>query len=465
MKGETIIKIPQPFKTSDKAHADLFNDLVKILIENDQELLEQFNLHKGDPILHVSGSEKKKWNESQLYKLTNDNGSQLINIPAGGSIYEGIKALGACSFYAPGGSGVVDSPAIGNAALRGFQLVGQNNIGVGIAIDTSGNAFCFYYHVNDIAINWLQMPTQNEKNKWDAGQLSKITADDGKAFERINAEDPSILDKLIKLPGVHSWYIHEAHPDLPTRSSMRALSVFSENTYGWVIGANNTGDVYINRSTTDVTGTQQEWSGWKRLNDHNLLNSKGLRLSMSIGTDILTLPSGFYFAVGSNIVNMPVDNDSSWFNIDILETVNGRKTIHVCRSYDNTHWFGTVHTDGVFKGWKKLVTDADFENVKWLNVTLDKSSSIGDRPVEYVKWGNLLLLRGHLKANREVIFGWIPADRLPDKGIVVSVPVSGTTGHSKLYIYNTGELKLTGLHAVNNSAVTGYYLDMVVPLN
>lgn len=465
MKGETIIKTPQPFKTSDKAHADLFNDLVKILIENDQELLEQFNLHKGDPIPHVSGSEKKKWNESQLYKLTNDNGSQLINIPAGGSIYEGIKALGACSFYAPGGSGVVDSPAIGNAALRGFQLVGQNNIGVGIAIDTSGNSFCFSYHVNDIGINWMQMPTQNEKNKWDAGQLSKITADDGKAFERINAEDPSILDKLIKLPGVHSWYIHEAHPDLPTRSSMRALSVFSENTYGWVIGANNTGDVYINRSTTDVTGTQQEWSGWKRLNDHNLLNSKGLRLSMSIGTDILTLPSGFYFAVGSNIVNMPVDNDSSWFNIDILETVNGRKTIHVCRSYDNTHWFGTVHTDGVFKGWKKLVTDADFENVKWLNVTLDKSSSIGDRPVEYVKWGNLLLLRGHLKANREVIFGWIPADRLPDKGIVVSVPVSGTTGHSKLYIYNTGELKLTGLHAVNNSAVTGYFLDMVVPLN
>lgn len=465
MKGETIIKTPQPFKTSDKAHADLFNDLVKILNENDQELLEQFDLHKGDPIPHVSGSEKKKWNESQLYKLTNDNGSQLINIPAGGSIYEGIKALGACSFYAPGGSGVVDSPAIGNAALRGFQLVGQNNIGVGIAIDTSGNSFCFSYHVNDIGINWVQMPTQNEKNKWDAGQLSKITADDGKAFERLNADDPSILDKLIKLPGVHSWYIHEAHPDLPTRSSMRALSVFSENTYGWVIGANNTGDVYINRSTTDVTGTQQEWSGWKRLNDHNLLNSKGLRLSMSVGTDILTLPSGFYFAVGSNIVNMPVDNDSSWFNIDILETVNGRKTIHVCRSYDNTHWFGTVHTDGVFKGWKKLVTDADFENVKWLNVTLDKSSSIGDRPVEYVKWGNLLLMRGHLKANREVIFGWIPADRLPDKGIVVSVPVSGTTGHSKLYIYNTGELKLTGLHAVNNSAVTGYYLDMVVPLN
>ncbi|MBG9820349.1 hypothetical protein QNH25_14370 [Bacillus safensis] len=460
-----VLKTPRSFEISDKAHADLFNKMIQILIENDTDLLAQIYHHAEDTNPHVSDSEKKKWNESQLYKLTNDNGSHLINIPAGGSIYEGIKALGACSFYAPGGSGVVDSPAIGNAALRGFQLVGQNNIGVGIAIDTLGNAFYFSYYVKDIGINWVQMPTQNEKNKWDAGQLSKITADDGKAFERINADDPSILDKLIKLPGVHSWYIHEAHPDLPTRSSMRALSVFSENTYGWVIGANNTGDVYINRSTTDVTGTQQEWSGWKRLNDHNLLNSKGLRLSMPIGTDILTLPSGFYFAVGSNVLNMPVDNDSSWFNIDILETVNGRKSIHVIRSFDNTHWFGTVHTDGVFKGWKKLVTDADFENVKWLNVTLGSGSSIGDRPVEYTRWGNLLLLRGHLKANREVICGSIPSTGLPDKGLVVSVPVSGTTGHSKLLIYKTGELKLTGLLAANESAVTGYYLDTVVPLN
>ncbi|MCM2986809.1 hypothetical protein MCZ36_00100 [Bacillus safensis] len=47
----------------------------------------------------------------------------------------------------------------------------------------------------------------------------------------------------------------------------------------------------------------------------------------------------------------------------------------------------------------------------------------------------------------------------------MSVPVSGTTGHSKLLIYKTGELKLTGLLAANESAVTGYYLDTVVPLN
>lgn len=456
------IKEPKPFEINDKAHADLFNDMVKVLLENDHGLLEQFLKHTNDARAHVSETEKKKWNQAQLYKLTNDNGSQLINIPAGGSIYNAIKSLGACSFYAPGGSGVVDSSAIGNAALRGFQLVGQNNIGVGIAIDTSSNVFCFSYHENDIAINWLQMPTQN---KWDAGQLSKITADVGKAYERINANDPSILDKLIKLPGVHSWYIHEAHPDLPTRSSMRALSVFSENTYGWIIGANNTGDVYINLSTTDVTGTQQEWSGWKRLNEHSLLKANGNRMLIPTGTDILTLPSGFYYVSGTNAVNMPSTTGASWFNVDIIEMGNNRKTFHVSRSYDNSHWYGTTHTDGVCRGWKQLMTNAEFENVTWLSVTLDKNSSIGDRAVEYVKWGNLLLLRGHLKANREVICGWIPAAGLPDKDLVVSVPVSGTMGHSKLYIYKTGELKLTGLLAANDSAVTGYYLDTVIPLN
>ncbi len=371
-----VLKTPRSFEINDKAHAELFNNMMQILLENDTELLAQIRHHEEDIDPHISGSEKKKWNESQLYKLTNDNGSQLINIPAGGSIYEEIKALGACSFYAPGGSGVVDSPAIGNAALRGFQLVGQNNIGVGIAIDTLGNAFYFSYYVKDIGINWGQMPTQNEKNKWDAGQLSKITADDGKAFERINADDPSILDKLIKLPGVHSWYIHEAHPDLPTRSSMRALSVFSENTYGWIIGANNTGDVYINRSTTDVSGTQQEWSGWKRLNEHPLLKANGNRMLIPTGTDILTLPSGFYYVSGTNAMNMPSTTDASWFNVDILETGNNRKTFHVSRSYDNSHWYGTTHTDGIFRGWKRILTVEDMSNTSFVDSYDQNNSSV-----------------------------------------------------------------------------------------
>ncbi|MEC3593313.1 hypothetical protein [Bacillus pumilus] len=40
------IKTPRTFKTSDTAHADLFNDMVKVIIENDAELLNHINQHQ-----------------------------------------------------------------------------------------------------------------------------------------------------------------------------------------------------------------------------------------------------------------------------------------------------------------------------------------------------------------------------------------------------------------------------------
>lgn len=70
--------------------------MVKVIIENDAELLNHINQHENDVTSHASKIENQKWNQSQLYKMTNDNGSQLINIPSGGSIYNGIKSLGAC---------------------------------------------------------------------------------------------------------------------------------------------------------------------------------------------------------------------------------------------------------------------------------------------------------------------------------------------------------------------------------
>lgn len=42
------IKQPKPFEVNDKAHADLFNDMVKVLLENDHGLIEQFLKHTND---------------------------------------------------------------------------------------------------------------------------------------------------------------------------------------------------------------------------------------------------------------------------------------------------------------------------------------------------------------------------------------------------------------------------------
>ncbi|MCY7694566.1 hypothetical protein MH109_09380 [Bacillus altitudinis] len=257
------IKSPKVFETSDKAHADLFNDMVNVLLENDQGLLEQLIGHIQDTKPHASETEKKKWNESQLYKITADDGKYLISVPADKNIFDAIKDKGTCTFIAS--PGVEDSPAPSNSYLRGIQTVGQNNIGTGIAVDTSGNAYYFYYNSNHISITWTQLPTSAEKDKWNSGQLYKITQDSG-----------------------------ERKP-LP-----------------------------------------------KELN----------------GTDVLSLPAGHYYAAGQYLTNMPTTNDSGWFNIDV-DTAVTRKDIHVCRSFDNLHWFGTVHTEGNFTGWKRVITDAD----------------------------------------------------------------------------------------------------------
>lgn len=44
------------------------------------------------------------------------------------------------------------------------------------------------------------------------------------------------------------------------------------------------------------------------------------------------------------------------------------------------------------------------------------------------------------------------------------VATSGTTGYSKIIIYASGDMKLTGIMATTESKVNGYYIDLVVPL-
>ncbi|MFS2246101.1 hypothetical protein [Bacillus sp. A31] len=274
------IKSPKVFETSDKAHADLFNEMVKVLLENDTGLLDQLGGHIDDTKPHASEAEKKKWNESQLYKITADDGKYLISVPADKNIYDAIKDKGTCTFIAS--PGVEDSPAPSNAYLRGIQTVGQNNIGTGFAVDTSGNAYYFYYNSTHISITWTQLPTASEKDKWNSGQLYKLTQDSGDRKPL-----PTVLD----------------------------------------------------------------------------------------GTDILSLPAGSYYAAGQYLTNKPTTNDSSWFNIDV-RTAGTRKDIRLWRSFDNMYWYGTVHTDGVFKGWKQVLTVEDMANSTFVDTYDQNNSSV-----------------------------------------------------------------------------------------
>lgn len=79
----------------------------------------------------------------------------------------------------------------------------------------------------------------------------------------------------------------------------------------------------------------------------------------------MVLSFGFYFVLGFLVKNNFVENDGLWFNYDVIEGDIGRKIIIVWRSYDNVMWYGIVYINGIFKGWKWLIIDVDFENVVW----------------------------------------------------------------------------------------------------
>ncbi|WP_339240177.1 hypothetical protein NST06_15140 [Bacillus sp. FSL P4-0322] len=257
------INSPKTFETSDKAHADLFNEMVQTLLENDNGLLEQLTSHTQDMNLHASEEEKKKWNDSQIYKITADNGMQLINVSADSKIFDAIKDKGTCTFYAA--PGVEDSPSSSNISLRGMQIVGQNNIGAGFAVDIAGKAYSFYYNHGHTTITWTPLPSINDLNKWNGSQLIKITNDTGGVRVSVDAAD-SLLDKISETGKTFgTFYSVAGAKDNPSESSARGFYHFTSSdsnnkgTYGWVIAIDNKNNMFTNYLDLNLG-----WQGWRR---------------------------------------------------------------------------------------------------------------------------------------------------------------------------------------------------------
>ena len=115
--------------------------------------------------------------------------------------------------------------------------------------------------------------------------------------------------------------------------------------------------------------TADERTKWNKGQLYKLTQDNGVRILIPDGTDLLTLPPGFYYGVNNRLLNNPDPNDAGWFNYDIMDGNSGRKTIIATASYHNKMWFAAIHTDGVFRGWQRFITDADAV-VTWQSPTL-----------------------------------------------------------------------------------------------
>lgn len=190
-----------------------------------------------------------------------------------------------------------------------------------------------------------------------------------------------------------------------------------------------------NKALSDAKSYTDELS--KKAQMYKLTTDAGFRQAVPTtigGTNLFELPPGFYYGAGQYFTNLPTTNDTSWFNVDVFTTGN-RKNFHVIRSADNTHWFGTIHTDGSFKGWKRIVTDAD-ANSKWEYPTIVngwktyKSEVNNDYRVRYTKDA----------------LGWVH---------ITGAIAGGTLGDVAAFVLDEGYRPSTPLYNVGLASSTG----------
>nr|WP_060596921.1 phage baseplate upper protein [Bacillus pumilus] len=309
--------------------------------------------------------------------------------------------------------------------------------------------------------------TQSEKDKWNNSQLSKIAADNGVPLIYVRDVNESILDKIADNGlGLGTFYAVSNSKDLPPASrSIRGIYHMTDasngkGTYGWVYAtdfANVTYHNYLNNGS---------WRGWSRLSNHNLLSETGQSQLLPNGTDILTLPSGYYYAVGTNVVNMPSKTDSSWFNIYVIDNGNNRKTFHIIRSGDNLHWWGTVHTDGKLKSWDRMLTEKDLSST-WNQVTLVAGTStkhFAGNPLKFSIRQNELHIRGSFEgipANETVIARF--AQKPSAKTVFLGATV-GSYGSARFTLDTDGSLRFDGMSANDNSFVSRFEINESIPL-
>ncbi|MED4844063.1 phage baseplate upper protein [Bacillus atrophaeus] len=174
-----------------KAQVGLANvDNVKQAAQTD------FDAHTADNKRHITADERSKWNGSQLYKITSDDGQHLLGM-AGKDLFTELATKRTTTFYS--NKTTTNQPPVINS-FRGIQI-GQDNIGEVLAMGNDGSTWRVTNSNGWKA--WEQLETTS-------GSQSKVDAHANKTDIHVTTTDKESWNDLISQFREHN-YNQERH--------------------------------------------------------------------------------------------------------------------------------------------------------------------------------------------------------------------------------------------------------------
>lgn len=210
--------------------------------------------------------------------------------------------------------------------------------------------------------NDVEELNQYDTTNW---QKYKLTNDDG------NRKTKSNIDILTLETGFYE--IWECTNAPLNDTGIYNVIVFGKNGRKFILATHS----YQNRTFINTIHTNGDIRGWKELTKDNTRQWLGTLGSESSGyNSVLDLPPGYYECTipsDATSVDAPQDpNGGSYIaEIEVYEGNSGRKQYKLISNYLNDEYRATEHTNGDFRGWKKVQNEEEynalFSDTGWID--------------------------------------------------------------------------------------------------
>ncbi|WP_420976314.1 terminase [Bacillus vallismortis] len=243
-------------------------------LETTEGAQTKVNAHAGNSDIHVTQSDKDKWNNSQIFKVTADNGQGKLYLSETDDFHEIVpKNTGMVHFTSA--SNTVNGPG---TSVRGIWTINATgNYGQIIGFDNANKTYRKTIAGGNWS-DWVELETtagtqtkvnahadnsdihvaQAEKDKWNNSQLFKVTADNGQGKLYLSETD-DFHEIVPQNTGMVHFTSASNTANGPGTSVRGIWTINATGNYGQIIAFDNANKTY--RKT--IAGGN--WSDWVEL--------------------------------------------------------------------------------------------------------------------------------------------------------------------------------------------------------